>query len=50
MEAARKWYDEQQNGLGKRFVADVRSSIFEIKTKSFYRFCKVYGNKDYFLF
>ncbi len=35
MEASSKWYDEQQNGLGKRFVADVRSSISEIRQNPF---------------
>ena len=35
MEAACKWYDEKQNDLGKRFVADVRSSISEMKQNPF---------------
>ena len=35
MESAKKWYEKQQTGLGKRMVADVRQSISELRQNPF---------------
>jgi len=35
MESAKKWYEKQQSGLGKRMVADVRLSISAIRQNPF---------------
>lgn len=33
---ARRWYNKQQPGLGKRFVTDVKDVIKDIKANSFF--------------
>ena len=35
MKEAKKWYDKQQKGLGKRLMADVRQSISELRKNAF---------------
>ena len=35
MESAKKWYEKQQTGLGKRMMADVRLSISAIRQNPF---------------
>lgn len=33
---ARSWYNLQQNGLGKRFIDDVRKTVASVKSNSYF--------------
>ena len=37
---ARRWYNKQQHGLGKKFVTDVRDVIKDIKANPFFASAK----------